>query len=230
VKLRVMAVDDEPAVLNLLKAQLEAMGCEVVQVADSREAVERLNIEKVDGLFVDVIMPHMDGFTLTRVVRNSKLNQRVPIVMLTAMDNAETMREGFEAGVNFFLGKPFTRERIHNLLGATRGAMTREKQRYTRLPYRNSVDCVSEGGPQKQFRTSSVDISEGGMLLSPAKGLTVGQEFEMSFSLPDVSRTIRAQARVVRHAPPNGVGVMFKKLAELDEKDLQRYIEARLED
>lgn len=61
-KLRIMAVDEELPVLNLLKGMLEPLGCEVRAVADSRVAAERLNEEKVDGLIVDVRMPHMDGF------------------------------------------------------------------------------------------------------------------------------------------------------------------------
>jgi CheY-like chemotaxis protein len=53
-----MAVVDEPAVLNVLKLQLEFLGCEVLDVQDSREALARLKQEKVDGLFVDVLMAH----------------------------------------------------------------------------------------------------------------------------------------------------------------------------
>lgn len=225
-----MAVDDEPAILNLLKTQLESQGCEVVDVVDSREAVERLNNEKVDGLLVDVIMPYVDGFLLTRQARLSKLNRRVPIVMLTALDDAETMRKGFEAGANFFLGKPFTRERVYNLLRATRGPMLRERQRYARLSYRTGVDCAYGTEPQKQFRSGSVNISEGGMMLSPTGGLAIGQELEVAFSLPNISHIIKTRAQVVREIPPNAMGITFLKLTERDEKDLQAYISARLEE
>src|SRR5271157_6033759 len=152
-----MAVDDEAAILNLLKTQLESHGFQVIDVGDSREALNRLKEEKIDGLFVDVLMPHVDGFLLIQQARLSKLNRRVPIVMLTALDDAETMRKGFQAGANFFLGKPFTRERVYNLLGATRGAMLREKQRYTRLSYRTEVDCTWGTDPVKRFRAGSVN-------------------------------------------------------------------------
>jgi CheY-like chemotaxis protein len=223
-----MAVDDEPAVLTVLKAQLQSLGCEVIEVGDSREALARLETEKVDGLFVDMMMPHVDGFILTQRVRNSKLNRRVPIVMLTGYDDAETMRKSFEAGANFFLGKPFTRERIYNLLGATRGSMLREKQRYARLPYRTEVDCTWGTAPPRRFRSSCVNISEGGMKLTPPGGLAIGQELEVAFFLPGMSHNTKAHARVVREAPPSGIGILFLKLNERDEKDLQGYISARL--
>jgi DNA-binding response OmpR family regulator len=230
VKVRVMAVDDEPLILGLLKAQLESMGCEVVVVGDSREALERLKEEKVDGLFVDLVMPYMDGFALTKEARLSKLNARVPIVMLTGMDDAKTMRKGFESGVDFFLGKPFTRERIYNLLRATRGPMIREKQRYTRLSYPTVVTCIWGSDSSKQFRSNSVDISEGGMMLTPNGGLSVGQEIEVAFSLPDISHTIRTAAKVVRDIPPSAIGIKFIKLIDRDERDLQNYISARLDE
>lgn len=225
-----MAVDDEASILNLLKTQLETLGCEVVGVGDSCEALNRLKEEKIDGLFVDVVMPNVDGFTLTQQARLSKLNRRVPIVMLTAFDDAETMRRGFEAGANFFLGKPFTRERIYKLLGATRGPMVREKLRYVRLSYRTGVDCTWGQEPPKQFRSGSVNLSEGGMMLTPAGGLTIGQELEVSFKIPNANHTIRTRARVAREDPPNAVGIQFLRLADRDEIDLQSYIRARLEE
>jgi len=228
VKVRVMAVDDEPAVLTMLKAQLESLGCEVVDVSDSREALARLETEKIDGLFVDALMPYVDGFILTQRVRQSKLNHRVPIVMLTGSDDGETMRKSFEAGVNFFLGKPFTRERVYNLMGATRGSMLKERQRYARLPYRTEVNCTWGTEPLRHFRSFSVNISGGGMKLTPPGGLAIGQELEVAFNLPGVSHITQARARVVREAPPNGIGIQFLKLSERDEKDLQGYVTARL--
>jgi CheY-like chemotaxis protein len=230
VKLRVMAVDDEPGVLQLLKTQLETLGCKVLGMVDSREALARLQEEKVDGLLVDVQMPNMDGFLLTRQTRQSKLNRRVPIVMLTGQDDAETMRKGFEAGVNFFLGKPFTREKVYKLLGATRGAMLRERQRYTRVSYRTEVDCLWGPEPQRQIRASSVDISEGGMMLERSAGLAVGHELDVAFQIPNVPALIRTHARVVSEAPPNGIGIQFVKLNDRDERNLQTYISARIED
>jgi CheY-like chemotaxis protein len=224
-----MAVDDEPAVLNLLKTQLESHGIQVIDIVDSREALERLKEEKVDGLFVDVLMPHVDGFLLTEHARLSKLNRRVPIVMLTGMDDAETMRKGFEAGANFFLGKPFTRERVYKLLGATRGPMLRERQRYARLSYRTVVDCTWGSDSVKRFRFGSVNISEGGMMLSPSGGLALGQELDVEFHLPNVSPIIKTRAQVVREIPPSGIGIHFLNLNDRDERDLQGYISARLE-
>jgi DNA-binding response OmpR family regulator len=230
VKLRIMAVDDEPEILELLKAHIEWMGCDFVEVSDSREAAHRLLDEKIDGLFVDVRMPNVDGFLLTQMARMSKLNSRVPVVMLTGSDNGETMRKGFAAGANFFLGKPFTRESIYNLIKATRGLMRRERQRYARLPYRTAVNFTLQAASEIQRCAFSIDISEGGMLLTPSPGLGVGLDISISFTLPGGSRPTNAKAKVVRVAPPQGTGINFADLADRDQKELQGYILARLEE
>lgn len=229
-KLKVMAVDDEPEILNLLKGMLEGKGCEVISIGDSREAVDRLQEEKFDGLFVDVVMPYIDGFALTRSVRASKLNRQVPIVMLTAMDDAVTMRKGFAVGISFFLGKPFTRERVYNLFGATRGLMFREKQRYIRLPYRTTVACSWGSYEEGHFKSGSKDISEGGMLLSPSGGIQLGHDIVLRFTLPDTTHSLKVEARVVRVVPPDGVGLSFKTLSERDKKAIMHYVAERTKD
>jgi CheY-like chemotaxis protein len=223
-----MAVDDEPATLFLLKAQLEAQGCEVIDVCDSREASERLTKEKIDGLFLDVSMPHVDGFLLTQRARLSALNGRVPIVMLTGHTDGETMRKGFQVGANFFLGKPFTRERVRHLLSATRGVMLREQQRYARLAISTPVDCKWGTERANRFRCDSVNISEGGMKLASSGGLAIGQELEVTFTVPESLHVITARAKVVRESA-GAIGIQFLNFNEGDEGALRDYISARLE-
>jgi CheY-like chemotaxis protein len=229
-KIKIMAVDDEPAVLNALEIMLEAHGYEVLATKDSREALKRLEVEKVDGLFVDVQMPHLDGFELTRLVRTLKLNGQVPIVMLTGSDDGETMRKGFDMGISFFLGKPFTRERIYRLLGAIRGPMTREQLRYVRVPLRTTVGCSWGYHTEGHFKYDSHNISEGGMRLSPLGGLEVGQEVSLAFALPDIAQKLGVDAQVVRKVPNDGIGLKFMALPPREKTSIQRYISACVKD
>src|SRR5437667_8853090 len=101
--LRIMVVDDGPAVLKLIKSLIDQLGCEVLAFADSREAARRVNTDKFDGVLLDGNMPHMDGFALTQKLRSSPANPGVPIVMLTGDGDIETMWKGFKAGITFFL-------------------------------------------------------------------------------------------------------------------------------
>ena len=73
-----MAVDDDPAALDILTAILEPKGYQVIVVKDSREAVNLLEVDKVDGLFVDVEMPHLNGFALSAAARKKAIEGVAP--------------------------------------------------------------------------------------------------------------------------------------------------------
>jgi CheY-like chemotaxis protein len=228
--LKILVVDDEPAVLELFRMMVAPWGCEVETMVDSREAAWRLTQEKFDGIFVDARMPHVDGFQLTARIRSSPLNRHVPVVMLTGLDDAETMRKGFNAGISFFLGKPFTREKVYALINAARGSMLREKRRFSRLPFRTTVNCTWGPHAENHFMSGSFNIGEGGMLLGPSGGLDVGQELDLQFQIPANTRTFRPHARVVRRETPDRIAVEFMGLSERDLSAIQEYISARVRD
>jgi CheY-like chemotaxis protein len=219
--LKVMIVDDEPAVLQVLKDLMGPAGLAVTAFADSREAAARVEKEKFDAAFVDVSMPGMDGFELTRCIRASRSNSRIPIVMLTGHDDLETMRKGCQAGITFFLGKPFSPEKLRGLLAVTRGAILNEKRRYARLPLRAAVTCQAGG---MRFKAGSLNISEAGMLLEYAGRVALGQEVELEFMLPQVRQPLRPRARVVRLEDPNHMGVQFVSLEPAERAAIQNYI------
>jgi CheY-like chemotaxis protein len=219
--LKVMIVDDEPAVLQVLKDLMGPAGFAVSAFTDSQEAAARVEKEKFDAVFVDVRMPGMDGFELTRRIRASRSNSKTPIVMCTGHDDVETMRRGFQAGITFFLGKPFTVEKVRGLLTVTRGAMLNEKRRYARLPLRAGVNCQAGG---KRFRSGSLNISDAGMLLENPGRVAVGQEVELEFMLPQTRQSLRLRARVVRLEDPNYMGVQFIDLAPEERAAIQSYI------
>lgn len=226
--LKIIAVDDEPSSLELFKIMAEPLGCEVMSVADSRDAAKLVEYEKFDCAVVDVQMPYMDGFELVRRIRNSKLNRQVPIVMLTGHDDADTMRKGFNAGASFFLGKPFTRERITALFSAARGTILKEKRKFARLPLRTTVLCKWIGQRQGQFKASSVDISEEGMLLGPSGGLDVGQEINLEFELPNGAAPLKPHAKILRREKPDQIAVEFINPSAKDRDAIKAYIFARV--
>ncbi len=223
--LKVLFIDDEPDVLKLFKTLVEPLGCEVLALADSDEAAQRLKREKFDGVFVDARMPQLDGFELTRTARESQMNSQVPIVMLTGSNDAATMRRGFEAGVTFFLGKPLSQQRLLLLLKTMRGALLREKRRYARLPLRMVVTCRLDG---RMFKAESVDISEGGILLAKSGGVAQGQELDLEFIVPGALRPLKARAKVVRKESPDQIAVRFLVLKIEDREAIQSFISGRI--
>ena len=220
--IKILVVDDEPPILELLKTMLESLGCEVVASEDGRDAARLVGTRKFDGIFLDARMPHVDGFQLTEEVRRSPSNRSAPVVMITGSDDAQTMRKGFQAGITLFVAKPISLDRVVHTVNALRGAFLKEKRRYIRLVYRGEVICESPNLPQAKL--GALDLSEGGMALMHAGGLTVGQLLNLQFRLPGVAEVLRLYAKVVRQMPPDGVAVSFVKLSPDELKALQSYI------
>ncbi|MBI1941167.1 MAG: response regulator [Acidobacteria bacterium] len=221
---KLLLVDDEVPVLEVLKAALGPLGAEVTALADSREAAERLDREKFDGIVVDARMPDPDGFELTRRIRASKLNRAAPVVMLTGFDDVDTMRQGFRAGVTCFLGKPPSRDRIMGLFSALRGAMLNQRRRHARLPFRTAVNCSWGSERPRHFTAESLNIGEGGMLIQPRAGLEVGDDVNLEFSIPTSAKALRMRAKVLRIDDSGCVGVDFVGSSILDLEAIQAYI------
>ncbi len=225
--LKILVVDDEQDILKLVKGLLEPLGVEVLGLADSREAAQRVNNEKFDGVFLDSRMPYLDGFGLAKSIRGSPLNGKVPIVMLSGANDVETMRKGFQAGITFFLSKPINLERMAGLLRAMRGTLLNEKRRYARLPLRTSVSCLLG---DKRFNSESLNISEGGMMLETSGGAGVGQEIHVEFSIPPAPHKVRARSKVARKDPPDRMGIQFLNLSPEDRVAIQKYITGKIKD
>lgn len=222
--LKILVVDDETQVLDVVKLMMENLGCEVVTYVDSRKAAEILETQKFDGVLLDVRMPDLDGFELARRIRGSPPNATVPIVMLTGLEDVETMREGFRAGATFFLPKPFTQERAWSLYTAMRGAMLTEKRRHARLPLRTPVRCAWGPYHDKAFTGDSVNISEGGMVIESAGGVDVGAEVELEFLLPQVMKLVRLQGEVLRKEAPDRIAVGFSAVTPEDFDAIRKFI------
>ncbi len=218
---KLLVVDDDPAALKTIKNLVQSLGYEVLALTDSREAAQRIQRQKIDGVFVDAQMPLLDGKALVQQIRKSRTNNSVPIVMLTDYDDIQTMREGFRAGINYFLSKPPDLQQLSNLLRMMQGIMLREKRSYVRLPLRTVVGCRT--GDQ-QFTSATFNISEGGILLEASGGLLIGQEVELRFSLPSLPGMLNPKGKVVRREASDRTAVQFLELSAEERKAIQAYI------
>jgi CheY-like chemotaxis protein len=127
---RVLIVEDDRASLELLQISLESRQIEVRALSDSRQAALQVESEKFDGIFLDLVMPEVDGFELTRSIRRSRLNARVPIVVVSGREEQKTMQEAFAAGATFFLQKPLDQKKLAHLLNTTMGAIFQRRERW----------------------------------------------------------------------------------------------------
>ena len=102
---RILVVDDEPDICQLIRRYAEHDGYETVGVSDGLKAVEICRKQHFDIIIMDVMMPDMDGFTATRKIREEN---DIPVLMLTARGTEYDKLYGFEVGVDDYVTKPFS--------------------------------------------------------------------------------------------------------------------------
>ncbi len=105
-RIRVLIVDDDPALRAMLRAALQKIGNEVIEAADGREALELALEKQPHMMVVDWVMPEMDGMQLTRALRQTKVGHGMFIMVLTSFEDDERLVEAFETGVDDFMHKP----------------------------------------------------------------------------------------------------------------------------
>ena len=108
--MRILVVDDEESIREVVKLNLELEGYEVVTANDGKKGLQRFMGEHFDLILLDVMMPEIDGFTLAEQMRLT--NNEVPIMMLTAKDSAADRVTGLKRGADDYLAKPFNLEEL----------------------------------------------------------------------------------------------------------------------
>ena len=109
---RILAVDDDRSVLDLEEEILKSAGYTVTTAYDGISAIALLSQQDFDLVLLDVMMPGIDGFEVSRTFRQMDGSEKVPVIFITARDDAETMRKGFQAGGTLVLAKPFTSKKL----------------------------------------------------------------------------------------------------------------------
>lgn len=108
----VLIVDDQPQNIELLEAYLIPHDYKILTASNGKEALDTLAAHPVDLILLDVMMPEMDGFEVTRRVRLDDTLQDIPIMLVTALREPEDRVKGIEAGCNDFLSKPVDKNEL----------------------------------------------------------------------------------------------------------------------
>ena len=103
---KIMVVDDEIGALTLIGIMLERGGFEVLKAKDANSALSVLDQETPDMIILDVMMPGIDGIELCQMIRDREATDSIPILILSARGDAESVMRGMEAGANDYLPKP----------------------------------------------------------------------------------------------------------------------------
>jgi DNA-binding response OmpR family regulator len=117
----ILVADDDEVILGLVVYRLEHSGYRVITARDGEEALRLALAERPALAVIDVMMPKLDGFELTRLLRSHDETKDMPVILLTARVQEADVDRGFAAGADDYLRKPFSpqelRSRVQALLG-----------------------------------------------------------------------------------------------------------------
>ena len=175
---RLLVVDDEPNLLRAVAACLKAEHYDVSTARSGHEALLQLAESVPDLIISDIRMPGMDGYKLARQLRGSPRTALVPIVFLTAKDETADRIEGFRAGIDAYLTKPFEPD---ELIAVVNGILTRVERTHSQIARLVSSAHMEESSVS--FQDEALTDAENRVALAVSRGLSnkeIAAELEIS--------------------------------------------------
>lgn len=132
---KILVVDDEPEIVQILKMRLEANGYEVITACDGQEGLGKAKEESPDLILLDLMMPEMDGMKVNAKLKDDSITADIPVIFLTAKNTTADKVEGFQAGIEDYVTKPFDSKELLARIEAT----LRRRQFYQDISMKDSL-------------------------------------------------------------------------------------------
>jgi twitching motility two-component system response regulator PilG len=113
---KVMVIDDSKTIRRSAETLLKKVGCEVVTAIDGFEALAKITEHKPDIIFVDIMMPRLDGYQTCALIKNNQTFKATPVIMLSSKDSIFDRARGRIVGSEKYLTKPFSKEDLINAI------------------------------------------------------------------------------------------------------------------
>jgi DNA-binding response OmpR family regulator len=127
---KVLVIDDNPTIVELIKYAVNLQGAYQVLVAyDGIQGLERIYAEQPDCVIIDVKMPRMDGYQLVRSLRANTYTANIPLIILSALTRSEDRMMGLLSGVDEYLTKPFKPSALNAAIARVLDVTPAERQR-----------------------------------------------------------------------------------------------------
>lgn len=105
--MKILVAEDEPMLLKTIELKLKKEGYEVITTADGREAAAKIETHNPDMVITDIMMPYVSGLEIVSLIRK-QANKKIPIIMLSSMEQEKVVMEAFELGADDYITKPFS--------------------------------------------------------------------------------------------------------------------------
>ena len=126
-KLRIIITDDSRMLRRKLRADLEALGCEVIEATNGKEAIMLDLQDEPDGMILDIVMPEVGGVEALQVIR--EVSPDVPIVMLSSAGTPQKLMQTLKMGAVDFIQKPYMKEQLVKVVEMLRREREKRKSR-----------------------------------------------------------------------------------------------------
>lgn len=158
--IRILLVEDEKSISDLIKINLEIEGYEVVAVADGKKASETFKAERFDLVILDVMLPSMNGIEVCEQIRLT--NHTIPILILSARSEADDRINGLKKGADDYLTKPFVLEelllRIQKLLQRSIEELKSDMEEYSFDSNHINFTTYEATGPKGKFKLTKKEV------------------------------------------------------------------------
>ena len=115
-KLRLLISDDSKLLRKKLRAELEALGCEVIEAENGKEAILKDLQDRPDGVILDIVMPEVGGIEALQVIK--EVSPEIPVVMLSSAGTPQKLMQTLKMGALDFIQKPYSSEQIKKAVNA----------------------------------------------------------------------------------------------------------------
>ena len=230
---RILVVDDEESVRNLICRILHDSGYDVSSAVDGRDALAKIAERRPELIVLDLMMPELDGWGVVDALRKERL-PTPPVLMLTARSDYETFARAVRVGVNAFISKPF---RLQELLLAISKVLAQsakpneptetERRRETRRVLYAEVKVLAKDGAPIAMG-ELINLSRGGAQLDIDAPMPPGERIRIAFHTPGAAGPLDLESLVLwwRGSASRRVshGLKFASLTPADVQNLERLL------
>jgi len=114
---RILVVDDEPQLVELVQLRLEAHHYDVITACDGLEGLEKARTEQPDLIILDIMLPKLNGYEVCTTLKHDARSRHIPVVMFTAKSQAKDEQRAWDCGADAYLRKPFRPEEMLKTIG-----------------------------------------------------------------------------------------------------------------
>ena len=148
---KILVIDDDKSIVELIKVNLEIQGHEVLTANDGHSGIALTQQKEPDLIILDIMMPELDGYTTCQRIRQNSTTKEIPILMLTALSSTDDKISGFDSGADDYLTKPFELPELYVRIRALlrRSGKTTKAQSIPEILHAGDITLIPESREAK---------------------------------------------------------------------------------